>query len=159
MAFASVALAEHVAAGVHADLPGDRPVDDDDGADIHRGGEYAVHVEVVGADRLDCGDDDRQVVGLAAGHHGVDRDLLDGHVGEVRWHDGHDLVGGASGALEHPKDAGFGGGNDRQAVGPVPVVEGLPLVFEGGDLDPPAAHRRAGETHGEFVGAIGIDAQ
>src|SRR2546427_11248 len=43
-----------------------------------RGRRPAVEVEGLVADRLDRGDHDREVLGPAPGHDGVDRDLLDG---------------------------------------------------------------------------------
>ena len=76
-----------------ARVPG--PAAHDHRADRHRRGEHAVDVELVGARRLDRGQHPRQVLGLAAGHHRVDRHLLDGHLDEVGRHDRHDLVGRA----------------------------------------------------------------
>ena len=152
-----VALAEHVHAAVHADGPADRAVDDQHRPDRHRGGQHAVDVELVVAGRLDGGQHDRQVLGPAAGHHGVDGDLLDGDVDEVGRHDGHDLVGRAGRALQHPQDALLGGRHHRQAVGPAPVEQRLHLVLGVGDLDAAAVQQRTAEPDPQLVDEVRVD--
>ncbi len=57
--------------GVHPDLGADRPVDDDHV--VHRRRAGAARAHAAGGE---C-EDDREVLGPGAGHHGVHRDLLD----------------------------------------------------------------------------------
>ncbi len=73
----AVALAEYVLARVHAERAADRSVHDDHGPDGHRRREHAVNVELIVAGGFDRCDHHGQVLGLAARHHRVDRDLLD----------------------------------------------------------------------------------
>ena len=82
----AVALPEGVDAAVHADPAGDRAVDDDHRAGEVRRRQEAVQGELLGARRLQGGQHDRQVLGQAAGHHGVDGHLLDGALDQVRGH-------------------------------------------------------------------------
>src|ERR1700730_2541108 len=72
------AFAERVAFGVHADAAADRAVDDDHRSDEHRRCQYTVHRKALVENRLDRGQHNRQIFGLAARHHRIDRDLLDG---------------------------------------------------------------------------------
>ena len=127
-----VALAQHVVPAVHADAPGDGTVDDQHRtAEVGRA-QQAVDVEVVGAGRLDGGQDHRQVLGLAAGHHRVDGHLLHRGRHQVGRDGGDHVLGIAAGALQHAQHPGLGGGHDRQPVAPAPVEEGLRLVLEAG---------------------------
>ena len=81
------------------------------------------------------GDHPRQVLGLAAGHHGVDRDLLDRHRHQVGRHDGDHLVRVAVVPCEHAQHPLLGGRHHRQAVGEAAVEHRLHLVVEIGELD------------------------
>ena len=146
-----VAVAEDVDPRVHADGDGDGPVDHEDRSDRHRGGEHAVHVELVGADRLDRCQDDRQVLGAAAGQHGVDGHLLDRAPDEVRWNECHDLVRGSGGALEHSGHACLGGWDDREAVGPPAVEQCLVVILELGQFDAAGGEPGGAEPCPEFV--------
>ncbi len=74
----AVALAERVALGVHPGLERVRPADHDDRPDRRGGRDDAVQRERLPARRLDRRQHDRQLRPGAAGHHGVDRHLLDG---------------------------------------------------------------------------------
>ena len=130
-----VALTEGVAAGVHADPLGDRSVDDDDRAAHPRRGQQPVHVELVGAGGFDRGEHHRQVLGPAPGHHRVDRHLLDRALDEVGRHDGHHLVGGAGGAVEHAQHPCLGRRHHREAVGPAPFVQRLDRILERRQVD------------------------
>ena len=82
-----------------------------------RGGEQPVHRERLVADRLDGGEHDRQLRARAAGHHRVDRDLLDGRLAAVGRHDADDVLRVARRVLEHRHDALGRRRDDRQAVG------------------------------------------
>ncbi len=154
----AVALAERVDAGVHADLAGARAAADDHRPDRHRGGEQAVHVELVVAHRLDRGQHPRQVLGQAAGHDGGDRDLLDGGVDEVGRNRGDDLVGRTRGAAEHLDDTFLGRRHDRQTVGPAAGEHHLDVVLGVGDLDPARSQDAAAVTNRQFVDEVGVDA-
>ena len=141
----------------------DRPragtVADDHRPDRHRGGQHAVDVELVGAHRLDRGDHPRQVLGLAAGHHRVDRDLLDRDLDEVGRHDGDDLVGCAAWcppacAAPAPRSAASTG----QSVGEAAVEQHLHLVLEVGQLESSRPQHAAAEPGTKRVDEIGVDA-
>ena len=67
-----------------------------------------MDVELVGADRFDCSNHDRQIFGLTSSHYRVYCDLLDGHVDQVRSDIGHDVRSTPGGALEHAHDPSFG---------------------------------------------------
>jgi len=88
------------------------------------------------ADTLDGGHDDRHVLGLAAGHHRVDRDLLrrDGHH-PVR-DEGDLLLRGEPGRLEHRADPLRRGRHDRKTVGPALCEAELDRVADVLDLVP-----------------------
>ena len=106
-----------------------RAVDDDHRAGEHRRAQHAVHAELVDQRGLDRGQHHRQVFGLAAGHDGVDRDLLDRARRQVGRHQAEHLVGPARGALQHAQHPLGGRRHHRQAVGPAAVVAGLDRVF------------------------------
>ena len=112
----AVALPKDVHLVVHADSVANRAVDHDHRRGKVGGGKDPVHVELLGGDGFDHGDDDRKVVGLAAGHDGVDCDLLDGHRGQVRRHHGDHLLGVAFRAREHAHHALGGRRDDRQTI-------------------------------------------
>ncbi len=154
-----VALAQHIQPAVHADPAADRAVDDQHRRHRHGRGQQAVHVELVGAGRLQGRDHHRQVLGTTARQHGVDGHLLHGALGHVRRHHGHDVGGGAVGALQHRQHPRLGGRHYRHAVGPAPVVHRLPGVLQGGDLDAPALEPRPREAHRQLVGQRRVDAE
>ena len=102
---------------------------------------------------------DRQVLGLAAGEHRVDGDLLDRALDEIGRHDRDDLVGRSVRAIEHAQHARFGRRHDRQAVAPTAIEHRLCLVFEVGELHTPRVQLRALEPDAQIVGNRGIDGQ
>ena len=126
-----VALAEHVHAAVHPDAPGGSArctiITGPTGI-VVASTPWMLNSSVQVASTR--GEHQRQVLGLAAGHHRVDRDLLDRALDEVGRHDGDDVVGRAGRALEHPQHARLGRRHDRQAVGPAAVEQRLQLVLE-----------------------------
>ena len=74
----AIAVGQRVEGGVGPDLEADRPVDDDqDGASAGAGG-HAVQEELLLHHGLPRGRDDGKVHRQAAGHHGVDGELLGG---------------------------------------------------------------------------------
>ena len=130
-------LAEDVAPAVESDLVADGSVDDEERADEVGGGQHPVQVEGVGAGRFDRGDDHRQVPGPAAGHDGVDGDLLHRGRGQVGRHVGHHLAGLPRRAGQHPRHPFLGRRHHRQAVGQPLLVEELERIEVGGQADPP----------------------
>ena len=148
----AVALTEDVVARLHADRATNRTVHHDHGAHRHGGGEQPVHVEGVGAGGLDGGEDHRQVLGLAAGHDGVDRRPSRRCTGP-----------GPAGRprpprralrvvpLEHGHHALLGGRHQRESVGP-PAGEDAPRTRPpaAGELDPARTQLRATEAHGQL---------
>ncbi len=155
----TVSLAERVDATVHADGPRARPVAHDDRADRHRGGEDTVDVELVGAHRLDSGDHPGQVLGTAAGHHGIDGDLLHRHLHQVRGHHGDDLVGCSGGALQDAQHPLLGGWYHGQTIGEAAVEEGFHLVVEVRQFDPAAGEDMPPEAGSEAVDEVGVHRQ
>ena len=119
--------------------------------------EHAVHVELIGADRLDRCQDDRQVLGATAGHHGVDGYLLDRAPAEVRRDECYDLVRGSGGALEHSGHACLGGWDDRKSVGPPAVEQCLVVILELGQFDAAGGESGGAEPCPEFVDPTGFD--
>ena len=80
-----------------------------------------------------------QVLGLAAGHHGVDGDLLDGALDEVGRHDRRrSRRARATCPRASRSTRRLGRRHDGQAVGPAAVEHRLELVLEHGELDAPA---------------------
>jgi hypothetical protein len=118
-----------------------------------------VDVELIGAGGLDGGDHDGQVLGLAARHHGVDRDLLDAAFHQIRRHDRDDFLRRARRALEHREHARLGRGHDGQTVGPALRERRFHLVFERSELDAPRVQLAARELHSQRVHAIGVDGE
>ena len=108
----------------------DRAVDHDHRARRHRRREQAVHVELVGARGLDRGEHHRQVLGLAAGHHRVDRHLLDRARGPGRAARPRRPRPGAAVPLEHAQHPRRRRRHDRQAIGPAAREAGFDLVLE-----------------------------
>ena len=144
----AVALAEGVAAGVHADFAADGAVHHHDGADEHGGGEHAVHGEGLVEHRLDGGQHDGEVFRLAASHHRVDGDFFHGGGHEVGRDQADHFLGVARGAGEHAQDAFLGGGDEGEAVGPAAVEHRFHLVLAGADGD--AAGDDAGFVMADF---------
>ena len=138
----AVALTEDVHAGIHADRPADRAVDDEHGPHRHRRGEHPVNVELFGAGGLDRGEHDRQVFRLASGHHGVDRHLLDRALDEVGGDHGDDCVGLARRALEHMHHALLGRWHDGKSIAPAAFEHRFVLVLERRELHPPGPQLR-----------------
>ena len=154
-----VALAEDVDAGVHADLPADRPVDDEHRTHRHRRREQTVDVELVRARGLEGREHDGQVLGCATGEHRVDRHLLDGALHEIGRNECDDLVWRACRAFEHAQDALGRRRHDGKAVGPAPVEQRLHLVFEVGEVDSSRVQTMALEPRPQPVDERGIDRQ
>ena len=134
------AVAERVEPAVHADAPGDRPVRHDADARAHGGGQEALPGER-GIERgVERGEDDREVVGPAAGHDRGDRGLLDG-AGMARGRDeSHDLGGPLSAPRSIP--------STRAGVAERP--EGRPSSPDRTSVrtDPRGRRRRRGATRG-----------
>jgi hypothetical protein len=84
-----------------------------------------VEIEGVVAHGFDPGDHDGQVLGAAAGHDRVDRDLLDGGAAEIRRHQRDQLAGLTARARDHRGDALARGRNDGKAVGDAALEESL----------------------------------
>ena len=135
-------LTEDVRPAVEPDRVADGSVDDDERADEVGGGQHAVQVERIGAGRFHRGDDHREVLGLAAGHDGVDGDLLDGGRSEIGRHVGHYLGGRPRRAGEHPRDARLGRRHHRQAVGQALLVQKLERIEVGRHAHAPRRQRR-----------------
>ena len=93
---------EHVAAGVEAEARSDRTVDDEQRRRAAGAGDRAVQREGGIGHRLQRGQQHRHVLGPAAGHHGVDRDLLGRDRAPARRLAQHDVVRPAPGGLEKP---------------------------------------------------------
>ena len=118
-----------------------------------------MHVERVGAGGLDGGQHDRQVLGQAAGHHGVDGDLLDRAGHQVGRDDRDDLVRRPGRPGEHPQHPVLGGRHDRQPVGPAARVRRLDVVLEVGQLDLPAGQDAPAEAPLQLLLGARLDAQ
>ena len=121
----AVARSEQVVAGVDVQVAHHGAVDDgQDGRAAHAGGR-ADEVE----DRVEHGlggsEHDGHVLGEAAGHHGVGRDLADGDLAAALWELADHLAGGSAAALDELRDAGLGGRDDGQAVSPAELVATL----------------------------------
>ena len=83
----SEAGAEEPGARVHADRARGGAADDDERRDGVRGGLDAVEVEGGLEHGRDRGENDREADGLAAGHDGIDGELLDARLAPERWHE------------------------------------------------------------------------
>ena len=103
---------------VHADLVADGPVDDHGvcRARQRAGGRVAIahRIEM----RPHCRDDRGEVLGLAPGHHRVDRCLLGGDHDLARRHRAEQRVGLEAGNAQEALDLFGCGRDDRQPVGP-----------------------------------------
>src|SRR5256885_16941299 len=88
----------------------------------------AVEIERVVAPRLHGGEHDGQILGPAAGHDGVDRDLLDGGAAVVRRDEPDQLVGPAARRGDRALDAPTGRRHHGQAVGDPARVELLDRI-------------------------------
>jgi hypothetical protein len=118
-----------------------------------------VDVEGIGARGLDRSEHHAQVLGLAARHHGVDRDLLDRAGHQIGRHDRDQFVRGPRRAFEHREHAALGRRDQRQAVGPAARVHRLALVLVARELDAARAQARRAEAHTQLVDARRIDRQ
>ena len=125
------ARSEQPGAAVDVQAVADRPVDDDQRRRRVGRRRDAVQVERVVAHRFHCRDHHRQVVGPAARHDRVDRDLLDGGAAVVGRHLGDQLVGGAARRLDGARDPLGRGRHHRQAVGHAARVELLDRIGSG----------------------------
>ena len=121
------ARSENVIRGVDAELRGDRPVDEHHDARARKSRRNMMQHELPRRERLHRGDDHRHVLGLAARHHRVDRDLFRGHRRVSRRKFSDQRVGREPRSGEHCVDERARRGDDRQAVGPAPVVAELDL--------------------------------
>ncbi len=158
-AVGAVALPEHVHSRVHPDARPHGTVHDHHRPDRHRRGQQTVDVELVGARRLDAGDDDGEVLGLAPREHGVDRDLLHRALDQVGWDDGDDVAGRAGRALEHAQHARLGRRDERQAVAPSPLEHRLDLVLERAHLHAPRREPVPFEAHPQLVDHRRVDGE
>jgi hypothetical protein len=109
------------------------------------GGLHGVQVEQRVGQRLDGGQHDGEVLGTAAGHHRVDRELLHRRLALAGGQDADDLQGIPAGGAQHLAHARLGGRHDRQPVGPaallveaVGVLPGAVELEDGGGRPPPA---------------------
>src|SRR5262249_51229795 len=80
------------------------------------------------AHRLDGGEHDRQVLRAAAGHDGVDRDLLHRRAAVVGRDERDQLVAGPARGRDGALDQTPGGRNDREPVGDAALEEALDRV-------------------------------
>src|SRR5271163_343565 len=76
-----------------------------------------MRIELRSGDRLECREDNRQVLRLASRHDGVGGNFLDGRGTHVRGQRSEHLARIAPGAGEHAHDPLRGGRNHRQAIG------------------------------------------
>ena len=119
-----VGLVDHAGAhgrgaAVDAGSGGDGPVDQDQGS---LGVARHLHIPVVHlrlGDALQSRQQDGELRGLAAGHHGVDGNLLHRGQAETGLHHHDHVLGGAPGALEHGLHGGRRGRDDGDTVAPV----------------------------------------
>ena len=95
-----------------------------------------MDVELVGAGALQRRQDNRQVLGQAAGEDRVDRHLLDSALDQVGRDHRHHLMGIAGGPREHPEHPLGRRWHHRQAVAPTPRIGGFELVLGGAEDDP-----------------------
>ena len=116
------ARAEAPAAGVDAHGAPVLAVHDNEGRHGMSGRLHAVEVERGIEHRLHRRGDDREMGRLAAGHHGVDGELLEGGLTPERGHGPQRAIGRTAG--EHGPDALGGGGHDGQSIAPAPLAEG-----------------------------------
>ncbi len=155
----AIALPERIDPRVHTDGPCDRTVDDDERAREPRRREQTVHVELVGAGRLERGEHDRQVLRQAARHHRVDRHLLDRALDEVRRHDRDDVGRDGACVPAHMRAtrSGVGGTSGRPSLHPRAYIASLSSsaspsstvrACRFGVID---ATRRASTTSGSWV--------
>ena len=136
--------AEATGVGVDAQLGCHGTVDDDHLVGAAGGGRRAG--EVVGFDEggADCRDHHGEVLGFAAGHDGVDGQLLQRGAGVSRLHRAQRVLGVGVDGRQHPADGVLGGGHDGQPVGPALLPEVVLHGREGlGD-----AHATGGEMGG-----------
>ena len=105
----------------HAELARDRSVDDQERR--HRMGRRLDAVEVEGGleHRLDGGDDDGKVRGLAPRHDGVDRELLERRLAPERRHRAEAPL--RRRLAQHRAYALFGRRDDGQPVAPLALAE------------------------------------
>src|SRR5438105_9873463 len=82
------------------------------------------------AGRLDGGEHDREYVLRAAGHHGVDRDLLDGRFAVVGRHERDEVLRVAARRLEHRHHPLWGWRDQRQSVGESTIEHRLERILE-----------------------------
>ncbi len=109
-------------------------------------------LNVVGAGRLERRQHDRQVLRETAGHHRVDRDLLDRALDEVGRNDRDDVGRIAGGARAHAGDPLGGRRHEGEPVAPTARVHRLALVLGVAELD------RAGlQLRGDQGNEAGVD--
>ena len=102
--------------------------------------------ELLAAGGLDGGQHDRELGTRAAGHHRVDRDLLDCRPAAVGRDHAHQLLRIAGGVIEHRYHPLGGRRHDRQPIGQPPFVHRLKGILELAELelarrDPPRGPR------------------
>ena len=114
-----------------------------------------MQIERLVAGGVDRGDDDREIFGTAACHHGVDRDLLDSRAAVVGRNQRDQLVAGAPRGRDRPVDAGARRRDDRQAVGHATGVELLDRIgIHVWDGHRPEANTAVGSWIGPGVGGV-----
>ena len=119
------------------------------GTDVIGRREHAVQAENVVQRRLGRRQHDRQIFRLAAGHHGVDRHLLDRAGLEVGRHEAQHFARIAGRAVEHGEHPRLGRRHHRQPVRPAAVVGGLDLVLQRRQRHPPGLEARRAEARGQ----------
>ena len=129
------AVAERHHAHVHLEAMPNRTVHHDHRRRAPGRGHDAVDVELVGADRFERRDHDRQILGLASRHHGVDRDFLDRHRRQVRRHDRDDVARIAPRPRQHPHHALGRRRHHGQTVGQPALEHEFEYVFGVAQLD------------------------
>ena len=109
----------------------DRAVDDDHLVAAAGGGRRAGQVEALAHGRLDCRDHDGEMLGLAAGHDGVNRQLLQRGPRVAGLHHAERALGVGVSAGQYGADGVLGGRDYWEAVGPALLPE---VVLHGGEV-------------------------
>ena len=110
--------AEAAGVGLDPQPRRDRAVDNHHLVGAAGSGRRARQVEPVLQRGLDRGDHHRKMLRHAAGHHRIDRQLLQRSPGVAGLHDAQGSGRVGAGAGQHRPDGGLGRRNDRQPIGP-----------------------------------------
>ena len=136
----SVTLAQGVAPSIHANLSGDRAVDDGHGTDKARRRQSAVQAIVLVQHRLDRGQNYGHVFGPAASHDCVDGYFLHGASIQVGGHQAQHFIRRPRGTVQHRQHSRLGRRDHRQAIAPAAFVTSFDGVFLGPNLDMAGDH-------------------